>query len=214
MSSPDSPFMYSTRRLHSEEETSVSTPKQVCRRMLTTRLLNESTPLSSESDKLTNSENISIEVPKHHYCPGISSPMMVSPLGMRSKNIPEEVHHNRIMDVVDKSNQDRQLIGDFSKSHALPLIPGKHHDLKCISPATLAGLINGDFKDMLPDFIVIDCRYPYEYEGGHIIGAENIYTSDALIQRFFNENHGHSEEVKRTAVIFHCEFSSKRAPKM
>jgi hypothetical protein len=187
----------------------------------------QSTPLSSESltvaDRQINNQSSEPIVRRSHYCPKLSpgSPMIVSPvptpLAQRSKNIPEpDAHNNRIADVVDKSNNDRELIGDFSKCHALPLIPGKHNDLKCISPETLAKLINGEYKNILPDFKVIDCRYPYEYDGGHIVGAENIYTPEQLAHRFFNENQGQNSttETNRTAIIFHCEFSSKRAPKM
>ena len=232
--SPDSPFMYNLRSLDVDDgkegdrqSSSVSTPKQFCRRLIKTRLRrnsasNGSTPLTSNPG--INGQNILEGAVTKHYCPTAlkrdspGSPMIVSPtpLGTRSKNIPEG-DHNTIMDVVDKSNQQPDLIGDYSKCHALPLIPGKHNDLKAISPETLARLIQGDFKDALQDFIVIDCRYPYEYEGGHIKGSVNIYTSDELLQKFFTENQvqGQSScDSRKTAVIFHCEFSSKRAPKL
>ena len=28
--------------------------------------------------------------------------------------------------------------------------------------------MNGEYADQVEDFHVIDCRYPYEFEGGHI----------------------------------------------
>ncbi|GIZ03357.1 m-phase inducer phosphatase 1 [Caerostris extrusa] len=52
--------------------------------------------------------------------------------------------------------------------------------------------------------------YPYEYHGGHIQGAENIYTKDVILERFFVK----PEETKGTVLIFHCEFSSERAPSL
>ena len=32
----------------------------------------------------------------------------------------------------------------------------------------VASLIRGEYEDSLCNFDIIDCRYPYEYEGGHI----------------------------------------------
>ena len=39
-----------------------------------------------------------------------------------------------------------------------------------VSPDTLAKLLNGDFADRFDDFRILDCRFPYEYSGGHIAG--------------------------------------------
>ena len=32
----------------------------------------------------------------------------------------------------------------------------------------LAQVIEGQYSDVVEKFTIIDCRYPYEYEGGHI----------------------------------------------
>ena len=32
----------------------------------------------------------------------------------------------------------------------------------------LSQLMNGEHADQVEDFHIIDCRYPYEFEGGHI----------------------------------------------
>ncbi|GFT34165.1 m-phase inducer phosphatase [Nephila pilipes] len=114
-----------------------------------------------------------------------------------------------IMHAIFKSDLQPELIGDGSRSYALPLIKGRHHDLKSISPETLARLIQGEFKEKVQTYIIVDCRYPYEFEAGHIQGAKNIYTKDDIMDKFFI-NHGGCTES--TIVIFHCEFSSERAP--
>ena len=75
--------------------------------------------------------------------------------------------------------------------------------------------MRGEFSETVQEHIVVDCRYPYEYDGGHIQGAVNIYTREALIEKFFNENaNADSGTSKRKVIIFHCEFSSKRGPKL
>lgn len=32
----------------------------------------------------------------------------------------------------------------------------------------VASLIRGEFGPAVEDLLIIDCRYPYEYQGGHI----------------------------------------------
>ena len=77
-------------------------------------------------------------------------------------------------------------IGDGSKPHALPIIQGRHADLKCINATTLVKLIDNCFCDTIDSFTIVDCRYPYEYEGGHILGSINIYTKDGITREFID----------------------------
>ncbi|EDO39841.1 predicted protein, partial [Nematostella vectensis] len=110
------------------------------------------------------------------------------------------------------AESNRNLIGDFSKTYVLPSITGQHEDLKCISPETVTKLINGDYKDEIDEYYIIDCRYPFEFDGGHVKGAINIYTKDEMLKQFIDTPK--CKEGKRVVVIFHCEFSSKRGPDM
>lgn len=110
------------------------------------------------------------------------------------------------------------LIGDFSKPFCLPLTEGRHSDLKSISVHTMAKLIRGEYTDSVASFKVIDCRYPYEFEGGHIRGAHNLYTQEQIITELVNTK---TELPKvtpdgqmRNIIVFHCEFSSERGPKL
>jgi M-phase inducer phosphatase 2 len=61
---------------------------------------------------------------------------------------------------------------------------------------------------MIDNFIIIDCRYPYEYVAGHIDGAVNMVKKD--IKRFYIAN---KSITKKVAVIFHCEYSKNRGPR-
>lgn len=103
------------------------------------------------------------------------------------------------------------LIGDRSKPCALPLEEGRHADLRNISALTVAELIQGRFNDVVTNFLIVDCRYPYEYEGGHITGAVNLYTP-AMIEKFFYSDIEDIPTWGRNIIIFHCEFSQQRGP--
>ncbi|RZF43105.1 hypothetical protein LSTR_LSTR001283 [Laodelphax striatellus] len=114
-------------------------------------------------------------------------------------------------------SSEEELIGDFSQPFVLPLIKGTHEDLKNISSDTLADLINGRYEDQIATYQIIDCRFPYEFDGGHIKGARNIYTKDQLEKELIKTkptflNTTNSFNAKRHIIIFHCEFSSERGP--
>lgn len=136
------------------------------------------------------------------------------PLFQRSISSTED----SIKSALQRSTTDADLIGDFSKAFCLPLIPGRHQDLKSITPSTLAGIIRGDYS-MVASFKIIDCRYPYEFEGGHIAGAQNFYTKQQVQEELLNlkTKNGQpetQEAQKRHIIVFHCEFSSERGPNL
>ncbi|XP_051559092.1 cell division cycle 25 homolog d isoform X2 [Myxocyprinus asiaticus] len=84
--------------------------------------------------------------------------------------------------VTEAAVADITLIGDFSKQHLLPVEKVGHQELHCVSAHTVASLIRGQFGPAVEDFLIIDCRYPYEYQGGHIKGAVNLYTESQIQQ--------------------------------
>lgn len=57
----------------------------------------------------------------------------------------------------------------------------------------------------------MDSRFPFEYEGGHIRGAVNLYEPEQL-KKYFLDNPQWSLS-KPKAIIFHCEFSQHRGPR-
>ena len=65
---------------------------------------------------------------------------------------------------------------------------------------------------------MIDCRFDYEYNGGHIPGAININTT-AGVEDFLlgltadkPKPSTSNDSNRKTILVFHCEFSVKRAP--
>lgn len=125
--------------------------------------------------------------------------------------INEKDHHEIIKHSLEIEATCSNLIGDRSKQLVLPIIPSaKHQDLHCISPETvislkvvtskniknfyfnhpktkkkLVGVLNGEFTDQIDEYVIIDSRYPYEFDGGHIHNALNIFTKDKLYEEMF-----------------------------
>ncbi|XP_038269835.1 M-phase inducer phosphatase 3 isoform X3 [Dermochelys coriacea] len=98
-----------------------------------------------------------------------------------------------IVKVLDQDYGFRQLIGDFSK---------------------VAALLFGEFQSLIETFYIIDCRYPYEYLGGHIKGALNFHRQEDVFEFLLKKPLFPSTPQKRIVLVFHCEFSSERGPKM
>ncbi|EDO18349.1 hypothetical protein Kpol_1013p20 [Vanderwaltozyma polyspora DSM 70294] len=61
---------------------------------------------------------------------------------------------------------------------------------------------------------IVDCRFEYEYSGGHILNAMNVPSKDELEWELLNESILNSMGDKPILLVFHCEFSSYRSPIM
>ncbi|PPQ99928.1 hypothetical protein CVT24_009563 [Panaeolus cyanescens] len=87
--------------------------------------------------------------------------------------------------------------------------------IKC---ETLDDLLDGKFQDKIVDFHIIDCRFDYEYNGGHIPGAVNINTTSQIEELLLGPSltkprpSVSGDSQRKTVLVFHCEFSAKRAP--
>merc|ERR1711892_120525 len=135
-------------------------------------------------------------------------------------NLPKKDLNPELMD-------NQKLTGDFKRMLSLPTTTtGKCHDLKYIDDKTLVSLQKGEKSDVITT--IIDARYPYEFRGGHIKGAVNLYTKDMCLDYFYGaqgqaqgllnaigekENFSSNGPPKHV-IVFHCEFSSERAPAM
>ncbi|XP_039692118.1 M-phase inducer phosphatase 3 isoform X3 [Pteropus medius] len=119
-----------------------------------------------------------------------------------------------ITQMLEEDPNQGYLTGDFSKVCALPTVSGRHQDLKYINPETVAALLLGKFQGLIEKFYIIDCRYPYEYLGGHIQGALNLYSQEELYNFFLKMPIVPLDTQKRIIIVFYCEFSSERGPRM
>lgn len=143
---------------------------------------------------------------------GDHSPCMGS-VAQRSMQRSKSFCHKEIEKMLD-GDDNKELIGDFTKPYALPTVEGKHQDLKYITPEMMVAALNGQYGDLVDRLFVIDCRYPYEFEGGHIKGALNLHHEEQIEEFFLKSPILSSSTDKRVLLVFHCEFSSERGPRM
>ncbi|KAL1311535.1 hypothetical protein AAFC00_001655 [Neodothiora populina] len=95
--------------------------------------------------------------------------------------------------------------------HMLPhFIPDDEPDsLPRIQQDTLLNILNGNYNTYYDQIYIVDCRFEYEYNGGHIDGALNFNDKEALAGKLFE-----AEPSSKTLLVFHCEYSELRAPRM
>ncbi|KAI7783274.1 rhodanese-like domain-containing protein [Diaporthe eres] len=78
-----------------------------------------------------------------------------------------------------------------------------------LSRDTFLEILDGKYSEHYDNKLIIDCRFEYEYDGGHVDGAINYNDKELLASHLFN-----SPLEGRTLLLFHCEYSVHRAPLM
>ncbi|CAF3426725.1 unnamed protein product [Rotaria socialis] len=178
------------KRLHDDDENSEN-----CRSIKRSKLIDES---NKENDLIINRPSI---VKRSRHGIGL----------IRSLTEPNEEQIKASVEL----GCNRDLIGDRSCTYLLPRCTSrKHPDLACINPETMIDILNNVYASEIENLHIIDCRYPYEYEGGHIQSAKNLYTRRKIYNEFFRKPIELTDPNKRNIFIFHCEFSSERAPSL
>ncbi|ORY24381.1 hypothetical protein BCR39DRAFT_323623 [Naematelia encephala] len=109
----------------------------------------------------------------------------------------------------------------------LPCHKVKEDGLVRITVDTLDNLISGKYDDKVRRYHILDCRFDYEYTGGHVDGAINVRSMESLDELLLSEKmgvhangnplptpsrSGELEDGEQVVLVFHCEFSAKRAP--
>jgi M-phase inducer tyrosine phosphatase len=78
-----------------------------------------------------------------------------------------------------------------------------------ITHETLVEVLDGAYDHLYDNKVIIDCRFEYEYNGGHIEGALNFCDKEKLAERLFQ-----APSSENTLLVLHCEYSAHRAPLM
>ena len=74
---------------------------------------------------------------------------------------------------------------------------------------SLFKLLNNGYDHKFDEVLVVDCRFDYEFIGGHIENAINVSSKEDLEHKFIN-----NAQNKKYLLVFHCEFSLFRGPTM
>lgn len=82
-------------------------------------------------------------------------------------------------------------------------------NLPRISQETLIDVLDGKHHGEYDKLLIVDCRFEYEFNGGHIGGAVNFNDQAKLASQLFE-----IEPTPRALLVFHCEYSAHRAPLM
>jgi rhodanese-related sulfurtransferase len=180
----------------------------------------DDTQIETTSDLFNH--NLNIESPFALYNANSSANKNVRRFKLKSKSFNVALPCNPQLDeiAVAKSLEKAEtctgerLIGDMTRHHTLPILKrSKHQDLASISSTTLNELIKGSYSNEIGEFLILDARYPYEFEGGHIDGAQSAFNKDSLFNRLFS-NPIKSADGKPVILVFHCEFSANRGPRL
>jgi hypothetical protein len=113
----------------------------------------------------------------------------------------------------EKKETTLDAIMDVDETYQLKLpsfVPeDKPDSLPRINQDTMISVLNGEYNDRYGQIMVIDCRFEYEYDGGHINGATNFNDKEKLARQLFD-----STITNNSLIVFHCEYSAHRAPLM
>lgn len=120
----------------------------------------------------------------------------------------EKQTYNNIM-TEDNSHLPKSSIRTFKVDNDL---------LPRIDENEMYKILSGEYSNEFDEFVIIDCRFNYEYDGGHIDGSLNISSQQDLEEKLINSRGEVSTENlmkrKKQLIIFHCEFSIFRGPTM
>jgi len=114
---------------------------------------------------------------------------------------------------INELQQMKLMISPTKDDYAtkLPTLPDTSSDLNCISSETACDLLFGKYSSFFDLVIFLDCRFDYEYDGGHIKGAERKTVTE--LEDIFIKNTNYHSFKERICLIFYCEYSSHRGPK-
>jgi M-phase inducer tyrosine phosphatase len=121
---------------------------------------------------------------------------------MKPKAEPEESTPCAMQSVMDIEEVHEPVLPHFMLEDPTDNIPR-------ISKETLVQVLDGKYSEHFEHKMVVDCRFEYEYEGGHIDGAVNHNNKELLTAQLFA-----TPMDGRTLIVFHCEYSAHRAPLM
>ena len=138
--------------------------------------------------------------PRKQYRRSLS--MFENPGDVVKPKVDEPVPQSTLQSVMDVEEPQDPVLPHFFGE-------GQNDSIPRISRDTFLEVLDGRFNEQYSQKVVIDCRFEYEYEGGHINGAVNYNDKDLLTRHLLQ-----TPMEGKTLLIFHCEYSAHRAPMM
>ncbi|KAI1383581.1 uncharacterized protein F4822DRAFT_81990 [Hypoxylon trugodes] len=182
---------------HSPSPTSATAarPKPQFASLTGTRDIRTGSPIPSHVRRLSNP----FARPRRQYRRSLS--MFDNPGDVMKAN-EEPMPQSTLQSVMDVEETQDPVLPHFFPDDESDNIPR-------ISRDTFLEVLDGKFNEQYTQKMIIDCRFEYEYDGGHIENAVNYNDKELLTRQLFeNPMDG------RTLLIFHCEYSACRAPMM
>ncbi|KAH7233963.1 uncharacterized protein BKA55DRAFT_523148 [Fusarium redolens] len=99
---------------------------------------------------------------------------------------------------------------ELNHREKIPTLPLSYTDsFPRITKETLLGCIDRKLDLCFNRLIIVDCRFRYEYEGGHIDGAISLAPRFGSIvdTNFFDDLIPGKSDQGRTSICLYCEFS-------
>lgn len=84
------------------------------------------------------------------------------------------------------------------------------HSITHIKPSELVEMMNNDNIEI----VLIDCRFDYEYNAGHIHRARSVNWPNEIDHYFTNIGENQDICFENVAIVFYCEYSQNRGPTM
>jgi M-phase inducer tyrosine phosphatase len=101
---------------------------------------------------------------------------------------------------------------EVEQEHTLQLphfVPDNDADgLPRITQETMTDILDTKYNSSFKQIIIVDCRFEYEYNGGHIESAVNFNDKQLLAEKLFENG----TDPSNTLLVLHCEYSVHRAP--
>ncbi|KAI4859752.1 hypothetical protein F4820DRAFT_141526 [Hypoxylon rubiginosum] len=171
-------------------------PKPQFASLTGTRDIRTGSPIPSHMRRLSNP----FTRPRRPYRRSLS--MFDNPGDVMKASSEEPVPTSTLQSVMDVEEPQDPVLPHFYPD-------GESDNIPRISKATFVDVLDGKFNDHYTQKMVIDCRFEYEYDGGHIMTAVNYNDKELLTKQLFeNPMDG------KTLLVFHCEYSACRAPMM
>lgn len=95
----------------------------------------------------------------------------------------------------------------------MPLVKPFNQKMQVIPLETMINILCGNYDKSLATYKIIDCRFPYEYKSGHIIGAINMYTKKQclnLLYKTFDHIKQKIDNITQVLILY-SEYSTERS---